>query len=349
MIIAPLPFEKISATRWLVRGKVRYNILVNWYELQAYFKACDSAHKRLDTRYKLKQILSMLMEDTNYLYFQFATPLVKEFESLNAKFQQKDADPHELSNDLHLHHKSLENRLYHSNGNKKLVHEVDYGAKFNAECDRVIKESKNSDKVIKAVDEVKYRCMSVLEEALRQVNDRLPPARNTFKGLALLSPGTVLNQTTRAAFVDLPFLYLADDKLDDIEDQYRKIICVNWSMEDVFAGTDIPTDTEEFWRGVLQHKSFQDLAVYALTCLVTPISNATVERVFSLVTCIKTKPRNRMQLDMLDALVRIRTQLILSGKCCVDFQITPRMLENYNADTVYALGKEENEAMVEFL
>ena len=45
--IAPLPFEKISATRWLVRGKVMYNILVNWYELQAYFKACDSAHKRL--------------------------------------------------------------------------------------------------------------------------------------------------------------------------------------------------------------------------------------------------------------------------------------------------------------
>ena len=159
----------------------------------------------------------------------------------------------------------------------------------------------------------------------------------------------MLNQTTRAAFVDLPFLYLADDKLDDIEDQYRKIICVNWSMEDVFTGTDIPTDTEEFWRGVLQHKSFKDLAVYALTCLVTPISNATVERVFSLVTCIKTRPRNRMQLDMLDALVRIRTQLILSGKCCVDFQITPRMLENYNADTVYALGKEENEAMVEFL
>ena len=32
---APLPFEKLAATRWLVRGKVMFNILVNWYELQA--------------------------------------------------------------------------------------------------------------------------------------------------------------------------------------------------------------------------------------------------------------------------------------------------------------------------
>ena len=31
----PLPFQKSSKTRWLVRGKVFYNCLVNWEELKA--------------------------------------------------------------------------------------------------------------------------------------------------------------------------------------------------------------------------------------------------------------------------------------------------------------------------
>ena len=33
----PLPFLKYCSTRWLVRGKVLYSILVNWEELKAYF------------------------------------------------------------------------------------------------------------------------------------------------------------------------------------------------------------------------------------------------------------------------------------------------------------------------
>jgi hypothetical protein len=34
---APFAFEKPSFTRWLVRGKVMFNILMNWEELKARF------------------------------------------------------------------------------------------------------------------------------------------------------------------------------------------------------------------------------------------------------------------------------------------------------------------------
>ena len=73
----------------------------------------------------------------------------------------------------------------------------------------------------------------------------------------------------------------------------------------------------------MQHASFTELATYALDCLTTPISNAVVERIFSMVSGIKTKPRNRMELGLLDAIVRIRSELLLQEKHCKDFFYLP--------------------------
>ncbi|KAK3745876.1 hypothetical protein RRG08_015603 [Elysia crispata] len=69
------------------------------------------------------------------------------------------------------------------------------------------------------------------------------------------------------------------------------------------------------------------LAPKSLTCLTTPVSNACVERIFSLVTAVKTKPRNRMQVSLLEAIIRIRATQILSGKCCHHFSASQSMIE----------------------
>jgi hypothetical protein len=55
----------------------------------------------------------------------------------------------------------------------------------------------------------------------------------------------------------------------------------------------------------VQHQAF------ALTCLIAPVSIAVVERIFSLVSFVKTKARNRMQLNLLGAIVRVRAELLL--------------------------------------
>jgi len=67
-----------------------------------------------------------------------------------------------------------------------------------------------------------------------------------------------------------------------------------------------------------------------LNALSTPVSNAVVERVFSQVTAIKTKYRNRLSLKMLDAILRIRLNLHLRGTCCNSFTVTASMLERLN-------------------
>ena len=124
--------------------------------------------------------------------------------------------------------------------------------------------------------------MRLLVEALKQLSPRLPAAQHTFQGLAKLSPTVVLNQATHAPFTQLPFQNLMGDNLTVIEDKYRKLICVDWAKETVFKDGGIHNDAETFWTGVMHNSVFKDVAHYALTCLITPIRNATVERVLHL-------------------------------------------------------------------
>jgi hypothetical protein len=187
------------------------------------------------------------------------------------------------------------------------------------------------------------------------VDKRLPESCDIFKGLSLLNPNFILSQTQKGKFEDLPFLHLAQTNLDLIESQYRKINLVQWCEEDVFKANGIPTETLQFWQGVLQHRSFQELSMYALTCFITPASNAIVERVFSLVTAIKTKPRNRTQTKLLDSIVRIRSYLLDNKICCKDFKCTPQMLSLHNSRTLYisdeqsAKDREDHEVETSYL
>ena len=216
--IAPLSFEKTSSTRWLVRGKVMFNILVNWEELKAYFISAELAQDNLDSKYKARVMKEMLLDQRNYLFFHFATPCVQEFERLNSLFQKNKADPHELHDQLFMHYRSLHSRIYDADEKKKHIHDVDFGAKFLSECDDYIHKNSNNSICRQVILDVKERCLSMLEEALDQVEKRLPAARNLFKDLISYSPAVILNQVTRSTFSKLPFLHLAGENLTIVEE-----------------------------------------------------------------------------------------------------------------------------------
>ena len=84
-------------------------------------------------------------------------------------------------------------------------------------------------------------------------------------------------------FSELPFIHHAGNNANKIE-EYRQMPFVDWKDEEApFKKDGFPVDTEQLWIGVLQHKAFKELATVALICLITPVSNAVVERIFSLV------------------------------------------------------------------
>jgi hypothetical protein len=86
----------------------------------------------------------------------------------------------------------------------------------------------------------------------------------------------------------LTFIYHARN-VSKTEEQYRQMLFVNWKEEAPFKKDGLPVDTEEFQIGVLQHKAFKEIATFALTCLITHVSNAVVERIFSLVSSVKRR------------------------------------------------------------
>ena len=51
---------------------------------------------------------------------------------------------------------------------------------------------------------------------------------------------------------------------------------------------------------------------------------------------MKTKARNRLQLSLLEAIIRIRAELLSSNKCCKEFVPSTKMLNRFKADILYS-------------
>ncbi|KAK3885377.1 hypothetical protein Pcinc_010410 [Petrolisthes cinctipes] len=119
-----------------------------------------------------------------------------------------------------------------------------------------------------------------------------------------------------------------------LELQYDKILTVQWKKE--FDGGEIPNDSVKFWVAVKQYenaagvKCFSELAQMVLNAHAIPLSNAFVERIFSHVTNIKSKVRNRLSLETMEAVLRIRSKLAGEKICCNKFKVTDKMLSLFN-------------------
>ena len=73
------------------------------------------------------------------------------------------------------------------------------------------------------------------------------------------------------------------------------------------------------------------MANFALMALSLPISNAVVERVFSVMNCVKSKLRNRMGMKMLNSILYARLFPKIRNFCCNKFTPTARMYLLHNS------------------
>ena len=94
----------------------------------------------------------MLNDRIIFLYFNFVSPLVTEFECVNALFQATDADPEEMRKELLSHSKSLLARINDSDGSPLPIENVDCGGKIEEETRAFLSSPANA---VSALDKSK--------------------------------------------------------------------------------------------------------------------------------------------------------------------------------------------------
>ena len=106
--------------------------------------------------------------------------------------------------------------------------------------------------------------------------------------------------------------------LEVIEEPYRKLIFVDFNE---VSNSTISDGPGEFWVKIKGKDNF------SLTCITTATNNATVEQALSLLKLVKTKVRNHMGLELLDYIVRKKSEL---QRYCKSFIPTDTMRAKFN-------------------
>ncbi|CAG9793236.1 unnamed protein product [Diatraea saccharalis] len=210
---------------------------------------------------------------------------------------------------------------------------IDFGEKFN---DLLVKKTVSAGKA----EEVKQRCSAFLVRLIRELVDRLPLNVSVVEKIQILAPSRVCLSTSKPKIEDFPW-QLDDSNIDQeaIMNQWRVLSTMR--IEEVIGTAASPNDIVNFWIQVLKmmnaggSQMFKELAEFSIRCLSLPLSNAVVERIFSVMGTIKTKLRNRMQLPILIAILRIRTHMNVRGMCCNNFEPSNYMVSLHAGRKMY--------------
>lgn len=296
----PLQLVPLSGTRWLARSNSVKRVLDQWDVLKTHFEIASSSCDK----YLARELHSMYADHSNELYFTFLKPVLSQFEKINLLFQKEAADLCSLLNELENLTFSVLRRIIYPTSVKLDVdmnfksiflplEKVDFGYEFT-----VLLENKRKMNLISEENKhaIQARCHAFLVKASEELLARVPRNIATLKQIKNLSPAICLSHT-RPPFSELPLSLAEQAKLPEIENQWRTALHTDWHQ--IFEG-DIPQDGSVFWSKSATLKNaggeliMKDLAEFALKVYSLPISNALVERVFSKVTAVKTKVRNRM-------------------------------------------------------
>lgn len=226
----------------------------------------------------------------------------------------------------------LENKLAYNNI-------IDFGYIFLLEMDN--SSLSNDNKLI-----IKIECANFLKVLAKTLMNKLPENFLIIQKIRILFPSNCLNQL-RSPVTELPLEFKENTaKIDDIDSQWRNLINIDW--KNYFNGK-VPNDPATFWNFLRFFKNasgefiFKELSMIAIKLLSLPLSNAVVERVFSIMNLAKTKIKNRMKLETLEALLLIRIYFSNNNICCCrNFLITKTMYDLFNY-SIYDNTKENTD------
>lgn len=207
---------------------------------------------------------------------------------------------------------------------------------LGTECGNYIK-----DFSAEATELVKNKCLEFYITAALEIKKRLPINNHLFQQLKFLEPKVALHEVTDE--VDINFEIIIGQLNENVE---LNILQSEWRRMNILINGNekarlllLPID--EFWYCISSMKDYFDTYLYqniyklAKSCLSLPHSNAEAERIFSIVTDVKTKKCNRIRDDTLNSVAVIRSAYGAKNINCLNFEVTKKYLALNNSDNLY--------------
>lgn len=331
----PKKIPKLSGTRWLVRLDSIDVVLEEWDELRLHF---DVYRKKLrgEAGFKSQQLYEMFSSEENKLYLTFLKHALKNVIGLNKLFQSDSVEPLKLLNDL--------NDLFFSTLQKIVVPQqlervaerdlcefpfknflmpvecVQFGYYFNelsSKCNAPI------------LTDIKQRCRDFYIKLAEEFQKRVPNNVAILQKISLFTPENASRQF-KADITDIASFF--SKVCEDVEETNNR-----WM---VLHRLEIKENSSnDYWSQVMEKTDaagigkFRNIAKLAVSLLSLPFSNASVERAFSIVNILKDKLRNRLNIETVDALMRIR--FLIKPSTCANFEPSKKMIEKFTSENVY--------------
>lgn len=336
----PNKVAKLSGTRWLARNAAIHTIMLQWDTLYSFFKKA-----MIEDRCYMAEQLFLIMDCPAYkAYLIFLRDNLEMICRTNMLFQSENINPFLLFEDIFMLYKSMlrkivvpmqlelisDAQLTNFNFEQHIMHidSIVYGYDFDIIAKTMIKDD---------ITDVKFKCRQFLITVCKEIQCRLTQNINILQKIKIFMPESATSQKKM--------------QITDIVLQFPRFSVEHCQSEWNLISNKVWNETEnylQFWSEVYNDKDsagkqrFENISRLALGLLSLPISNATVERAFSIYNIIKCKLRNRLSIDVAEALMRIRYHLKSKNITWVDFEPTTLMIKKFNA-SMYDLDLNNND------
>ncbi|XP_066603455.1 zinc finger protein 862-like [Prorops nasuta] len=314
---------KIGETRWLSTQKCVDRLIENWSCLRLFFTdACFN-----DKLESATKILDLLNSDMIKSYFLFLNYALTAFNKFNAFFQSRNILVHKLVKTSKTLMKQFGQNFLKAEALNEIdninLHDLKYYlyvdlVYLGMDCEKFLENLPEED-----VLEIRTHCLNFYKVSVIEMQQRLPINNAMFKKLEFLDPVIALDMTVRNREIHdfnciLPSLPPIFNK-NELAMEWRQLPLIEDSDREILQGLDIIP----FWNKVFtlknfdNNKLFPNLEILVKMLLSLPHSNAEVERIFSIVTDVRSKKRNTICGDLLNAICKIRSSFQAQVKNCV--------------------------------
>lgn len=281
----------------------------------------------------------MYSDPKNKCYVLLLDWVLAEVQRVNKSYQAENQDPMKLFEDLMMLVKSTAAKVslptsrydvLTVNINEHLDPNPYFGHRF---------ETALRDACLPRDDEkeLRLRCRRFIVELFNQLRQRLPENIQCLQKTSLLYVENAL-KLIQEPITELASQFLPVEAVSACETQWKNLRHVKWCCTN---------RTDSFWQEVSSYKDahgenpFTELATLAMTVLSLPFSNAGIERCFSDMSIVKCRRRNRLDIDTLNALLKVRYGLRRHKKKCHEYSLPDDVAAKIGTMASYATAEED--------